>query len=117
MFQTSTYIAMQAPREEAVDAQVFPEDGDYQHVIECVQQAAGQQARIRKVLRHQIPGSLYNGGKCCRVSWSVLADADGHAMHYTVYNRERTPLPIPSAKFDSHGFYVRAAREVPGRAH
>ncbi len=117
MFRTSTYTAMQAPREVAVDEQVHPEDGEYQHVSECVQQTAGQTARIQKVLRHQIPGSLYNGGKCCRVSWSVLAEADGHTMHYTVYNQERTPLSIPVGNFDDHGFYVRAAREVPGHAH
>lgn len=116
MFQTSTFRALQAPREAAVDAEVFPEDSEYQDVTSCVQVSAGHQARIRKVLRHSIPGALF-GGKGCRVSWSVLADCNGHAMHYTVYNCDCTPRQGRAPRATSHGYYLHATRECARHAH
>lgn len=118
MFRTSAFIAHQAAREVAVDVEVHPEDSEYQEVTACVQDATAHRARIRKVLRHQIPHSLYCGGKGCRESWSVLADADGATMHFTIYNRERTaPATRLSPKLTSHGFYLRCQRRVANDAH
>ncbi len=117
MFRTSTFASLQAPREVAVDVEVYAEETEYQDVAECVQDATQHQAQIQKVIRHKIPGCLYNGGKACRVSWSVLAQLGGQTMHYTVYNCDRTQRQAVAPTLTSHGFYLRSARQMASHAH
>lgn len=72
----------------AHDIEVGPEEPEYHDVVACLPDRRSRQCKVLKVIRHQIPAALFNGGSGCRVSWSVLAAAQGERLHYTIYNRE-----------------------------
>lgn len=57
-------------------------------MVACLPARSHPGCKVLKVIRHQIPAALFNGGSGCRVSWSVLADAGrGERLHYTIYDR------------------------------
>lgn len=74
---------------QAHDIEITPSEAEYREVVACLPVRGAQGCRVLKVIRHQIPAALFNGGAGYRISWSVLADAGrGERLHYTIYNRK-----------------------------
>lgn len=74
---------------QAHDIEIDSDESEYQDVVACLPTRSSQHCKVVKVIRHQIPAALFNGGSGCRISWSVLADAGrGERLHYTIYNRK-----------------------------
>lgn len=90
LMQTQTSSSHRNPAPiEAHDIEIAPGETEYREVVACLPARGNQGCRILKVIRHQIPAALFNGGGGCRISWSVLADAGhGERVHYTIYNRQ-----------------------------
>lgn len=100
---------------QAHDIEVRPDDSEYQEVVACLPPRDRRECKILKVIRHQIPAALFNGGAGYRVSWSVLADeGHGERMHYTIYNRKagalKSTVPAVSRILHRSRFYLGTCR-------